>query len=55
MSDNIPIILRPEPEGGFTILVPSIPGCVSFGETKEETKRMAEDAIRGYVDVLIHL
>lgn len=32
------IVLRPEPEGGYTVIVPSLPGCITFGETVEEAK-----------------
>lgn len=46
------IILRPEPEGGFTVLVPSLPGCITYGEDLDEAKRMAKDAIKGYIAVL---
>jgi hypothetical protein len=30
------VILRPEPEGGYTALVPSLPGCITYGEDVEE-------------------
>ena len=43
------IILHPEPEGGFTVSVPSLPGCITYGQTLDEAKRMATDAIRGYL------
>jgi len=43
------IILRPEPEGGYTVLVPSLPGCVTYGVTLPEAKRMARDAIVAYI------
>ncbi|OGZ71791.1 MAG: antitoxin HicB [Candidatus Staskawiczbacteria bacterium RIFCSPLOWO2_01_FULL_37_25b] len=43
------IIFRPEPEGGFTVIVPSLPGCVSYGKNLSEAKKMAIDAIKGYV------
>ncbi|MFH1030472.1 MAG: type II toxin-antitoxin system HicB family antitoxin [bacterium] len=43
------IIFRPEPEGGFTVIVPSLPGCVTYGETLENAKKMAIDAIIGYI------
>jgi len=39
------VILRTEPEGGFTILVPVLPEIVSHGRTPEEARRMATDAI----------
>jgi len=43
------IILRPEPEGGFTVVVPSLPGCVTYGRNLKEAKKMAVDAIKGYI------
>lgn len=46
------IVLRPEPEGGYTVLVPSLPGCVTYGATIEEAERMAKDAIEGCIAVL---
>jgi len=49
------IILQPEPEGGFTVTVPSLPGCITYGETLEEAKLMAQEAIEGYLEVLQEL
>jgi len=46
------IILRPEPEGRFTVIVPSLPGCVTYGETLEEAKYMAIDSIKAYLESL---
>ena len=43
------VYLKPEPEGGYTVTVPALPGCVSFGETVEEAKTMAQDAIEAYL------
>lgn len=43
------IVLRPEPEGGFTVTVPSLPGCVTYGKNLKEAKKMTEDAIKGYL------
>ncbi|MGB2676321.1 MAG: type II toxin-antitoxin system HicB family antitoxin [Candidatus Acidiferrum sp.] len=43
------IVLRPEPEGGFTVIVPALPGCVTYGRTLAEAKKMAKDAISGYI------
>lgn len=40
-----------EPEGGYTITVPSLPGCISYGETFEEAVAMIKDAMRGYIEV----
>ena len=46
------IMLRPEPEGGFTAIVPALPGCVTYGRTLAEARKMAKDAISGYVQSL---
>ena len=43
------IMLRPEPEGGYTALVPALPGCVTYGRTLKEAQEMAKDAIGGYI------
>ena len=43
------VVLRPEPEGGFTAIVPALPGCVTYGRTFEEARSMAKDAISGYI------
>lgn len=43
------IILRPEAEGGFTVLVPSLPGCVTYGRDLKEAQKMAADTIKGYI------
>ena len=48
------IILHPDvEEGGYTVTVPALPGCVTQGETLEEAIAMAKDAIRLYIDTLI--
>jgi len=46
------IILHPEPEGGFTVTVPSLPGCVSYGKNLNEARKMAEEAIELYLECL---
>ena len=48
-SYNYNIIFRPEPEGGYTVLVPAFPGCVTYGHTLVEARQMAKDAIRAYI------
>ncbi|MCH7399549.1 type II toxin-antitoxin system HicB family antitoxin [Belliella sp. DSM 107340] len=44
------IILNPEADGGFTVTVPSLPGCVTWGESIEEEKLMATEAISLYLE-----
>jgi antitoxin HicB len=46
------ILLRKEPEGGYTVIVPSLPGCVTYGDTIEDTKKMAKEAIELYLESL---
>ncbi len=43
------VILRPEPEGGFTAVVPALPGCVTYGKNLSEARKMVKDAIAGYI------
>ena len=49
------VLLREEPEGGYTVIVPSLPGCVTYGETLDEAKRMAKEAIELYIQTLKEL
>lgn len=43
------LIFHPEPEGGFTVIVPALPGCVTYGKTLTKAKKMAGDAISAYL------
>lgn len=49
---NYRILLREEDEGGYTVLVPSLPGCVTFGDTIDEAVVMAKEAIELYLESL---
>ncbi|NMC03557.1 MAG: type II toxin-antitoxin system HicB family antitoxin [Candidatus Lokiarchaeota archaeon] len=46
------ILLRKEPEGGFTVTVPSLPGCITYGKTMDEAVEMVKEAIELYVESL---
>ena len=46
------ILLRKEPEGGYTVIVPSLPSCVTYGDTIEEAIEMAKEAIELYIESL---
>ena len=46
------VIFNPEPEGGFTVVVPSLPGCVTYGKDIEQATLMAKDAIKLYLESL---
>ena len=49
---NYRILLRKEPEDGYTVMVPSLPGCVTYGETIEEAIDNAKEAIELYIESL---
>ena len=46
------VFFQKESEGGYTAIVPTLPGCVSYGETIEEAKLMAKEAIELYLESL---
>lgn len=43
---------EPQEEGGFTVTVPSLPGCISEGDTFEEAQANISEAIRSYLGSL---
>ena len=46
------ILLTREPEGGFAVNVPALPGCVTYGESIEHAMAMAKEAIELYIETL---
>jgi predicted RNase H-like HicB family nuclease len=40
-------------EGGYQVIVPALPGIVTYGRTLEEAHEMAEDAIRCHLRALL--
>jgi predicted RNase H-like HicB family nuclease len=46
------VVLRREPEGGYTVLVPALPGCLTCGDTIEEALEMAREVVPAFVEVL---
>ena len=46
------VVYEPAEEGGYVVTVPALPGLVTEGDTLEEARAMAEDAIRGYLESL---
>ena len=44
------VVFEKMPEGGYNVLVPAIPEICTFGETREEARDMAEDAIRCFLE-----
>ena len=46
------VVFEPAEEGGYVVTCPALPGLVTEGDTLEEARSMALDAIRGYLEVL---
>ncbi len=49
------IHLEPEAEGGFTVTVPALPGCITYGETWDLAVERAQEAIEGFLETLVQL
>jgi antitoxin HicB len=46
------VLFEPQ-DGGFNVIVPAIPEICTFGETMQEARAAAEDAIRCYLESAI--
>lgn len=47
---QLKIILEKSDEGGYTVYVPSLPGCISEGDTEEEAMDNIKEAIELYLE-----
>ena len=47
------ILLNKEHEGGYTVNFPALPGCITYGETIDESITMAKEAIGLYLESLV--
>ena len=47
------IVLGHEPEGGHTVTVPTLPGCVTYGADIPEAHAMAREAIAAYLGIMV--
>jgi predicted RNase H-like HicB family nuclease len=46
----IKVVLEPSEEGGYTAIAPSLPGCISEGDTKESVLANIREAIELYLE-----
>jgi len=44
------VVLEPSEEGGYTVYVPSLPGCISEGDTVEDALKNIQEAIELYLE-----
>ena len=47
---NLKIVFEPSDDGGYTVFVPSLPGCISEGDTREEAIANIREAIALYLE-----
>ena len=47
------VIYEPLNEGGFQVIVPALPGIVTYGRTLDEAREMAQDAISCHIQGLL--
>jgi predicted RNase H-like HicB family nuclease len=47
---KVRVILEPSDEGGYTALVPALPGCISEGDTRQDALENIEEAIKLYLE-----
>lgn len=52
MKRHYKVVFEPQEEGGFTAIVPSLPGCISQGDTFDETIANIKEAIELYIESL---
>jgi predicted RNase H-like HicB family nuclease len=50
MKMKLKVVLEPSDDGGFTVYVPSLPGCISEGDTKEQALANIKEAIELYLE-----
>jgi antitoxin HicB len=46
------VLLNKEPEGGYTAIVPMLPGCITYGENIDEAVENVKEAIELYIESL---
>jgi predicted RNase H-like HicB family nuclease len=53
MERTYTFVFDPDPEGGFVVTCPALAGLVTHGQTIDEAREMARDALDGFVQVLV--
>ena len=47
---KLTVVLEPSDEGGYTVIVPSLPGCISEGDSRDEALANIKEAIELYLE-----
>ena len=53
MMRTYTFVFNSEPEGGYSVTCPALPGLVTYGETMEEARTMARDAMEGLIQIML--
>ncbi len=48
---KVPLVLTPQPEGGYTVTSPVLPELVTEGDTVDEAIEHVEDALKAVIEV----
>jgi antitoxin HicB len=48
---RVPVVLTPQPEGGYTVTSPAVPGLVTEGDSLEDALANVEDALRATLEL----
>lgn len=48
---RVPLLLEPQPEGGYTVTSPALPGLVTEGDSLEQALENVEDALRATLEL----
>ena len=51
---KVMVVLEPSEEGGYTVFVPNLPGCISQGDTREKALGNIREAIELYLELTEH-
>lgn len=55
MSLSYRILIRRDQEGGYTVTVPALPGCITGGDTLEDAIENAREAVELYIESLLEM
>ena len=50
---HYPITLYPEPDGGYTVMIKDLPGCISQGDTLEEAMQNIQEAKEAWLETAL--
>ena len=49
-TQTFQLVFEADPQGGYTVTVPALPGCITYGKDMPEARAMAREAIELYLE-----